>query len=265
MVSFRTFLSHVLYFFRCISRFQSRQYNRKDTSFARFALQFNRTVMQFYQTLHQRQTDSTTYMFLIHLIKTFKNQPLFFYRNACSCILHFQQKITRCFTGPKHDTITGRSVFEGIRQQIIQNQFNVFFITPHVSPFQIRIQPIIYLFGFCQSGIYLIYVLKHRMQHNLFYLQTKDSQLSPAVIHQLIDQVQQPVGAVTDIFQLRQDFLVCDFSYHLLQRSYNKSQRSTQLMRYIDKKAKLHFIHLLHPFFVKTFHLQLHPHAFTNP
>ena len=80
-------------FLRSIHRLILRNINGKRRAFSNLAHQRYLPVMQFNQTLNQRQSDAASFVYVLHLIKTFENLPLLILWYAHSRICYLQNNI----------------------------------------------------------------------------------------------------------------------------------------------------------------------------
>ena len=96
-------------------------------------------------------------------------------------------------------------------------------------------------------------------------LEIEYPQLCTPVVHQLIHQMQQPVGVFLYMFQLLVQPSVTYLIHHFLYGGEYQGQWRAQFVRDVDEETELHFVHFFLSLFVHPFHLELGLHTFTHP
>ena len=195
-----------------------RQIDGECTSLALFALQFDASVVQIDQTLYQRQSDAASYMLAFYLIEAFEHFTLLIDRNAGTGVAHLQyQPVVFLFQG-NGDTLSVVRIFESIGQKIVDNQFQIVRVEKFLFFFQIGVESVVYLFVACQLVIIQEVLAYQAIGITFLYFQLENSEFRPAVVHKLVDKMQQAVGIPLDVFQLVAGPAVVDFTDDLLKR-----------------------------------------------
>ena len=101
-------------FLRSIHRLILRYINGKRRALAHFAFQSDMPMMQFYQTLNQRQAYTASFMSTFRLIKTLKYFFLFFRRNTDTRINHLQNKIIIFFIKTYGNALSFFRIFKSV-------------------------------------------------------------------------------------------------------------------------------------------------------
>ena len=107
-------------------------------------------MVQFYQTLYQWKTDTTSYMLTLYLIKTFEYFSLFVDRNANTSVTNLQYQPIIFLFQCHSDALTAFRIFKSIWKQVINNQFQIIRIKKFLFIFQFGMESISNLFVACQ-------------------------------------------------------------------------------------------------------------------
>ena len=191
---------------------------------------------------------------MINLIKTFENLFNFIHFNANTTVRNHNFKIMAqravycfifSFTQSNCDLAVFGRKFEGVGQNIHQHFVKIIHINPGL-----QLWHFVYKFKFDLSFFRLIFKCLHYIidkANNICFVHfhKHKSLINFTYIKQLIDKPQdtlrisihQAISLIT--------FGVGSVGHKFLQRTYNKSHRSSYLMRNIDKELQFPFIYLL--------------------
>ena len=157
-------------------------------------------------------------MLAFYLIEAFEHFTLLIDRNAGTGVAHLQyQPVVFLFQG-NGDTFSVVRIFESIGQKIVDNQFQIVRVEKFLFFFQIGVESVVYLFVACQLVIIQEVLAYQAIGIAFLYFQLENSEFRPAVVHKLVDKVQQAVGIPLDVFQLVAGPAVVDFTDDLLKR-----------------------------------------------
>ena len=158
--------------------------------------------MQFHQTLYQWQSDTTSYVLTLYLIETFEYFPLLVDRNTNTGVTNLQYQPIVFLFQRNSNALPAFCIFESIWKQVINDQFQIIRIEKFLFLFQFGVESISNLLVACQFIVEQEIILYQLMRILFLYFQLENSQFGTAIIHQLVDKMQQTIGVALDIFQL---------------------------------------------------------------
>ena len=220
--------------------------------------------MKFGQPEHERQTDTAADMFAVYLVEPLENLALLVQRYPHTRIADLEYQIAVLFEETDSDSAFFR-IFECIGYQVIHYEIQILFVQDEGLVLQIRDEVVFYPLVLRQ-----LFIKREILEHQIECVFSGDPEfehtlLGPAVVHQLVHQMQYPVCIPFDEFQLFPHPFVRSLGYHLLKRGYYQSQRRPELMRDIDEKAHFHLCDLILGFLPFLFHFELGFHGFPLP
>ena len=205
-------------------------------------------VMLLHKLARQVQADARTHyagVVLVELVEPLENQFGLVGRNAHAVVADADDGMAGFGAQPQADASSARREFERVRQQVEDNLVEIGRVNPHnrlvLSVFVAQLN----LFGLGLIFEIGTYFGQQRNQVGGTEAEFHLTFVNLSYIHQLVDELQKPVGVVIDGAVVFAPLGVGVGGKQPLQRAYYQRHRRANLVRYVDKELQFGLVDFL--------------------
>lgn len=159
----------------------------EGAAFSFVAIELDVAVMEFDEALNEGEADAAAYVFAFDLVEAFEYFGLFVDGDADAGIGDTEHEVLVFLSEGDGDALVGAGVFEGVGQEVVDDEFEVVGVEQDVFFLQVGVEGVVDLFV---AGEFI--VVEEVFAHELvgvgfLYFELEDSEFGPAVVHELVD------------------------------------------------------------------------------